>query len=91
MCSAGSDENYIEPGSHYYPTTANLINRSKLASMILCCLLYNDAARGLPVKTVEGITDGWGKNTPNQMSWRTGGMCEKGGDDSAAGFYKPDH
>lgn len=30
------------------------------------------------------------KNTPNQMSWRTGGMCEKG-DDSAAGFYKSDH
>lgn len=22
------------------------------------------------------------------MSWRAGGVCEKGGDDSAAGFYK---
>lgn len=86
MCSAGSDENYTEPGSCYYPTTANLIKSSVLAGIILCCLLYSNAAQGLPVKTVEGITDGWGEKKPlNQMSWRTGDVCEKG-DDSAAGF-----
>lgn len=27
------------------------------------------------MKTAEGVTDGWGKNTPNQMRWRTGGVC----------------
>lgn len=40
------------------------------------------------MKMVEGITDGWGKKTPKQMSQQRGGVWEEGWDDSAAGFYK---
>lgn len=60
MNSADSGENCTGPGSCCHPT-ANFVNISLQAGVVLCQLLHKDVAQSLLVKTVEGITDGWGQ------------------------------